>query len=69
MENKKNAKKNIDDYDYLSSAATATEFTGLIPSPPQNEAEIESYNDIWKFLPPGSPETPPSRHSHDSTEK
>ena len=61
---KKETKKLIDDYDYLSSAASATEFTGLIPSLPQNEAELESYNDIWKFLPSVRPETPDRRHPH-----
>lgn len=45
-------KELIDDYDYLANAASATDFTGLIPSLPQNDAEIESYNDICQFLPP-----------------
>ena len=50
--NKKNQEKLIDDYDYLSNAASSTDYTGLIPSLPQSDAEIESYNDICQFLPP-----------------
>ena len=30
--NKKNQEKLIDDYDYLSNAASSTDYTGLIPS-------------------------------------
>lgn len=48
---KKKSKELIDDYDYLANAASAMDFTGLIPSLPQNDAEIESYNDICQFLP------------------
>lgn len=55
MKRQENPKRTPDDYDYLSSAASATEFTGLIPSLPQNDAELESYNDIWKFLPSAAP--------------
>lgn len=44
-----------DTFDYLASAASATEFTGLIPSLPQDDAEIESYNDVCPFLPPKEP--------------
>lgn len=47
---KKEPKELIDDYDYLANAASAMDFTGLIPSLPQNDAEIESYNDICQFL-------------------
>ena len=49
---KKKSRELIDDYDYLANAASAMDFTGLIPSLPQNDAEIESYNDICQFLPP-----------------
>lgn len=49
---KKDPKELIDDYDYLANAASAMDFTGLIPSLPQSDAEIESYNDICQFLPP-----------------
>ena len=48
-------KKNYDpeeeiDYDVLSSTnsvASATECTGLMYSPPEDEYEAESYNDIY----------------------
>lgn len=53
-----------DDFDYLANAASATEFTGLIPSLPQNEAELASYNDICRFLPPVKPD--PSVGKRDS---
>ena len=33
------------DYDYLDQ-------TGLIPSGPQNDGEIESYQDVFPFAPP-----------------
>lgn len=49
-----NPKRMTDDYDYLTNAASATEFTGLIPSLPQNDAELEAYNDICRFLPPSA---------------
>lgn len=42
----------IDDYDYLANAASAMDFTGLIPSLPRSKGELESYNDICQFLPP-----------------
>ena len=42
----------IDEYDYLSNAASSQDCTGLIPSEPVSEAEIESYEDLYHFLPP-----------------
>lgn len=33
-------------------AASFRDCTGLIPTPPQNEAEIESYEELYPFLPP-----------------
>ena len=45
LDSKENEKK-IDDFDYLSNAASARECTGLIPSLPMSEAELESYNDV-----------------------
>lgn len=35
---------------YIDSAS-ATECTGLIPSLPQSDAEIESYDEVYQFLP------------------
>ena len=52
---KKDSKELIDASDYLTNAASAMDFTGLIPSLPRNDAEIESYNDICQFLPPVKP--------------
>ena len=52
---KKRQKKDlIDDFDYLSNAASTTDCTGLIPSLPQNEAELEAYNDIVQYMSPHS---------------
>lgn len=42
----------IDSYDYLSSAASAWDCTGLIPSAPSSSAELESYDAIYPFEPP-----------------
>ena len=40
------------DYDYLGKSASANDQTGLIPSGPQNDGEIESYQDVFPFAPP-----------------
>lgn len=42
----------IDSYDYLSSAASAWDCTGLIPTAPSSSAELESYEAIYPFEPP-----------------
>ena len=42
----------IDSYDYLSNAASEQEMTGLIPAPPVSRDELESYEDLFHFLPP-----------------
>lgn len=52
MLNPKENEQIIDDYDYLSNAASARDCTGLIPSLPTSEAELESYNDVYQFYPP-----------------
>lgn len=49
---KKSTQEIIDSYDYLSNAASTQDCTGLIPSEPTSEAEIESYEDMYHFLPP-----------------
>ena len=41
-----------DTYDYLGKSASSGDQTGMIPSSPQNEAEIESYQDVYPFAPP-----------------
>jgi len=41
----------------LTNSASATECTGLIKTPPQNEDELENYNDVYNFtLPKPLPE-------------
>lgn len=52
MLNPKENEKIIDDYDYLSNAASARECTGLIPFLPTSAAELESYNDVYQYQPP-----------------
>lgn len=42
----------IDSYDYLSNAASSQDCTGLIPSEPISEGELEAYEDLYHFLPP-----------------
>ncbi|MGF0031829.1 hypothetical protein ACQRBN_02525 [Bariatricus sp. SGI.154] len=44
--------KIIDEYDYLSNAASMQDCTGLIPSEPVSVEEIESYEELYHFLPP-----------------
>lgn len=39
-------------YDYLGKSASATDCTGLIPSAPQNDYELESYENVYPFRPP-----------------
>ena len=55
----------IDSYDYLSSAASAWDCTGLIPSAPSSSAELESYEAIYPFEPPklDSNESGATKHS------
>ena len=51
---KKSTKQLIDDFDYLSNAASAMDCTGLIPSLPQSEVELASYNDVVQYMPPAT---------------
>ena len=53
MKDEKN-QKTIDDYDYLSNAASKQDCTGLIPSEPISIEELESYEDLYHFLPPNA---------------
>lgn len=53
-ENKKTNEEIIDAYDYLSNAASMQDCTGLIPSEPISTAELESYEDLYHFLPPNA---------------
>lgn len=45
----------IDSYDYLSNAASTQDCTGLIPSAPLNNEELESYDALYKYRPPEIP--------------
>lgn len=50
----KNQKELTDNFDYLSNAASTTDCTGLIPSLPRNEGELEAYNDIVQYMSPAA---------------
>ena len=47
----KENKKIIDDYDYLANAASSGDCTGLIPSLPTSDTELESYQDVYQYQP------------------
>ena len=54
FDNKNNPKSNqerIDDFDYLANAVSVTECTGLIPSLPTSENELESYEELYHYHP------------------
>lgn len=57
MSDPKENQKVIDDYDYLSNAASSGDCTGLIPALPQSKAEIDSYNELYEYLPPAVKKT------------
>ena len=40
-----------DSYDFLSNAASTQDCTGLIPSGPVNEDELESYEAVYHYQP------------------
>lgn len=44
--------KLIDACDYLTTAASCQDCTGLIPSAPASSSELESYEELYHFLPP-----------------
>lgn len=41
-----------EDYDYLANSATGMDCTGLMYRTPVNEAEMESYQQVYQYLPP-----------------
>lgn len=41
-----------DSYDYLANSASANDCTGLIPSAPQSEAELKSYEEVYAYTAP-----------------
>lgn len=51
MKKKKTNQELIDEWDSLAGAASAADFTGLIPTPPKNRAELESYKELYPFRP------------------
>lgn len=55
MKNKdKDNNQIIDSYDYIGNSASAQECTGLIPAAIQDEAELDSYQQIQHFSVPRS---------------
>ncbi len=48
-----------DPLEEMMDVASATECTGLIPAPPANEAEAESYTELY---PIPQPPKPPQKH-------
>lgn len=52
MKTDKKNREIIDSYDYLTHAASTQDCTGLIPSAPLSDAELESYEAIYPFEPP-----------------
>ena len=50
MKEKRFVKENLDEIDYLSNSASATDCTGLIPSLPQTEAELEAYEEMYRYI-------------------
>ena len=41
-----------EDYDYLANSATGMDCTGLMYRTPSNENEMESYQEVYLYLPP-----------------
>ena len=44
--------KRIDACDYLANAVSTQDCTGLIPSAPVSDAELESYEEVYHYQPP-----------------
>lgn len=55
MDNKEN-QCIIDSYDYLANAASTQDCTGLIPAAPVSEAELEAYEELYKYQAPDTGE-------------
>ena len=47
----------IDSCDFPSNAASTQDCTGLIPSGPVNEDELESYEALYHYQPPHHPKS------------
>ena len=50
----KDQTKLTDNFDDLANAASTSDCTGLIPSLPQNEDELDSYNEIVQYMSPAA---------------
>lgn len=50
----------IDSYDFPSNAASTQDCTGLIPSGPVNEDELESYEALYHYQPSQIKDTYPN---------
>ena len=50
----------LDSCDFLSNAASTQDCTGLIPSGPINEDELESYEALYHYQPPQIKDTYPN---------
>ena len=44
--------KRIDACDYLTNVVSTQDCTGLIPSAPVSDAELESYEEVYHYQPP-----------------
>ena len=64
---KKTNREIIDDYDYLANAASSMDCTGLIPSLPKDEEEIQSYNEFYQVLRSAAPPKTVVTHPADET--
>ena len=51
MEKEKSNKELIDNYDYMTNAASTMDATGLIPANPFPDV-VEMYEDVFHFEPP-----------------
>lgn len=52
VEVKKTDKYNVNDFDYLKNAASMTDMTGLIYRAITDSEEVESYEEVYQYLPP-----------------
>ena len=52
-------------YDYLGNSCSSLDCTGLIPTPPADEAQAESYKALYPFGPPAiNPEKSEKEPAH-----
>lgn len=42
----------IENYDYLANSAMGMDCTGLMHRAPMNQDEMESYQEVYQYLPP-----------------